>query len=127
MQSCGQYNYSYLFVFPLCCSGDSVMTFVFIHHTQQANALAVTATVDFQQLVMFGADLLLHGRSDFHQRVPFESLRHIVGLQVSCTVRSQTHQAGLDSFQLPHSAEITLHIPRAQFILHSRPGGWFRP
>lgn len=104
LQFWAKVNHLSLFVFPFCCNWDSVVTFVLNHYTKQANALANAATMHFQHLVMFGAAFLLQGCRHFHQRVPFESCRLILGLQLSGSVWAQSQ---LDSLQLLQSAKIT--------------------
>lgn len=56
------------------------MTFVLNYYTKQANALANAETLHFQHLVMFGTAFFLQECRNFHQRVPFESCRLILGL-----------------------------------------------
>ena len=96
------------------------MASVFIRHTQQTDTLLISTTVNLQQLVMMRADLLLQVSRGFDQFVPLKGRKFIVRLEVSFTVRHQTHQAGLDSFALSSSSEITRHVYRSSATVSRR-------
>ena len=96
------------------------MASVFIHRTQQTDTLLISTTVNLQQFVMMRADLLLLVSRGFDQFVHLKGRRFIVRLEVSFTVRGQTLQAGLESFALSPSAEITRHVSRFSVTLSRR-------
>ncbi|KAG5849673.1 hypothetical protein ANANG_G00074250 [Anguilla anguilla] len=96
------------------------MASVFIHRTQITDTLLISTTVNLQNFVMMRADLLLQVSSGFDQFVLLKGRRFIVRLEVSFTVRDQTHQAGLHSFQLSPSAEITRHVSRSSITVSRR-------
>ncbi len=100
----------YLFFCPLCCSWYSVVVFMFIHQTQQANTFLISATENLKELLMFLADHLLQSSSGFSQIVSLSFKPTLMLFKVILTVRVQTHQTGLDGFVFSSSTDITLHI-----------------
>ncbi|KAG9331979.1 hypothetical protein JZ751_016255 [Albula glossodonta] len=63
---------------------------------------------------------ILKVSSGLDQFVLLKSKRLIVRLEVSFTVRGQTHQTGLDGFELSPSAEITRHVSRSSVTAEQR-------
>uniref|UniRef100_A0A0E9Y1J6 Uncharacterized protein n=1 Tax=Anguilla anguilla TaxID=7936 RepID=A0A0E9Y1J6_ANGAN len=96
------------------------MASVFIHRTQITDTLLIGTTVNLQQFVMMRADFLLQVSSGFDQFVLLKRRRFIVRLEMSFTVRGQTHQTGLDSFVFSPSADITRHISRSSITVSRR-------
>ena len=87
------------------------MALVFIYDAQIADTLVVCATEHLHQLVMTGAHLLLQLVGGWDQLVLLQHRGVVVGLEVSLTVRGQTHQTGHESFATSgSSAEITGHV-----------------
>lgn len=88
------------------------MAFVFIHHTQQTDAMLIGKAVDLKQLIVTWTDLLLEFQGGIHQFVLLKRRRVEVRLKVGLAVGGQALQTGLDGFQLSSRAGITLHISR---------------
>lgn len=103
-------TWSHLFLGPLLLSGHHVVTFMFFHGAEHANAHLVCPTKQLQTLLVLGADLPVQVTDFVHQLVPFEGGRFIVGLQVLLAVGGQAHQAGLDGLVLLPDADVAAYV-----------------
>lgn len=86
------------------------MAFVFFHCTQHTDTHLVSATEQLQTLLMLRADLPVQVADFIHQLVPLKSGRLVVRLQVLLAVGRQTHQAGLDGFELLADADVAAYV-----------------
>lgn len=103
---------NYLHVTLFLCHCHSVVAFVLTHQTQQADELLIGAAVNLQKFVVTAADAVSDLCRGLHQFVFFQRRHFIVRLQVSLTVRGQTHQTEHGSFSFSPCADVTLHITR---------------
>ena len=117
-------NVTNLLISPLLLGRHHVVTFVFLHRTQHADAHLVSATEKLQTLLMLGTDLPVQVADLIHQLVPLESGGLEVRLQVLLAVGGQTHQAGLDGFMLLANADVTTYILGSSVVVVRRR--WWR-
>lgn len=86
------------------------MALVFADRADGTDTHLVSPTEELQGLLVLRADLPVQVSQLIHQLVPFERGRLVMWSQVLLTIRCQTVQAGLDSFELLPRAEVTGNI-----------------
>lgn len=113
---------SHLLLRPLLLRRHHVVTFVLLDRAQHTDAHLVGAAVEFQALLMLGADLSVQVADFIHQLVAFEGGRLKVGLQVLLTVGGQAHQTRLHRFVLLADADVAAHVlgPRVVVVRRRR-------
>lgn len=115
---------TYLFLCSLLLGRDHVVTFVFLHRAQHANAHLVGAAEQLQTLLMLRADLPVQVTDFIHQLVPLEGGRLVVRLEMPLTVGGQTHEASLDGFVLLANADVAADVLGSRVVVVG--GRWRR-
>lgn len=108
---------AYLLLRSLLLGRDHVVTFVFLHRAQHANAHLVGAAEQLQTLLMLRADLSVQVTDLIHQLVPLEGGRLVVGLEMLLAVGGQTHEAGLDGFVPLANADVAADVLGSRVVV----------
>ena len=103
---------------PFCCSWHCVVVFMFIHRAEITDTLLISAAEHLHHLIVTRADVLLELLRGLHQLVLLKWSWLKMRLEVFFTIRGQTIQTGLESFQFSPSAEITLLFHPLLLKLH---------
>lgn len=114
----------YLLFCSLLLRRDHVVTFVFLHRAQHANAHLVGAAEQLQAFLMLRTDLPVQMADFIDQLVPLKGGRLIVGLEMLLAVGGQTHKAGLDGFVLLTNTDVAANILRSRIVVIG--GRWWR-
>lgn len=102
----------YLFLAPLCLSGDDVVAPVLTDGADSADTHLIRPAEELQGLLVLRADLSVQVSQLVHQLVPFERGGLVVRLQVLLAVGRQTVETGLDSLQFLTHAEVAGDVAR---------------
>lgn len=108
---------AYLLLRSLLLRRHHVVTFVFLHRAQHADAHLVGAAEQLQAFLMLRADLPVQVTDFVHQLVPLEGGRLVVGLEVLLAVGGQTHEAALDGFVLLAHADVAADVVGSRVVV----------
>lgn len=108
---------AYLLLRSLLLRRHHVVTFVFLHRAQHADAHLVGAAEQLQAFLMLRADLPVQVTDFVHQLVPLEGGGLVVGLEVLLAVGGQTHEAALDGFVLLAYADVAADVVGSRVVV----------